>query len=107
MWYNWFKLKYNISFNNYDQFELLKKLHFHQSDILLKLESWKDLFERLDLLIGNLVNISKKYSEPYNLSYKSANKSCLDLSKFYQFQLCRPRLTTSFSESQKICVLRS
>lgn len=50
-----------MSFNSYDQFEFLKNLHFHYSDILLKLESSKDLFERLNFLIFQLGNIYQKY----------------------------------------------
>ena len=92
-----------MSLNNYDQFFLLKKLHFHQPYKLLKLESLKDLFERLNFLIGKLGDIYKKYLEPYNISYQSANQPCLYLSKLYQFQLCRP----GFSESQKIFILRA
>lgn len=35
------------------------------------------------------------------------NQQVLDLSKLYRFKVCRLTLTTSFSESQKIFILRA
>ena len=100
-----------MSLNNYDQFKLFKIIHLHQPNLLLKFESLKDLFERLNFLIEKLGDIYKKYSEPYNLGYHSVNQQVLDLSKLYQFQLCRSGLTTNFSEStsesSKIFILRA
>ena len=58
-----FKLQYIMGFNNKshflnnDQFELLKILHYHQPDTLLKLELFKDLIERLNFIIEKLANI--------------------------------------------------
>ena len=92
-------------FLNYDQFQLLKILHYYQPDTLLKLESSKDLIERLNFIIGKLANRYIKYSEPYNMSDQSSNKKFLNLSKIYQFQLARPTINTSFPQSPKTFIL--
>ena len=96
-----------MSFNHYDQFELLKKINLHHPDLLLKLASSKDLFERLNFIIEKLGNIYIKYFEPYNMGYQSANKKSFDLSQIYQFQLCRPTFSELPSESSKNFILRA
>lgn len=56
------------------------------------------MYKKYNFVIVQLASVVKKYNQPYNLGYESANKPDLDLSKLYKFRFFRPTINSDFNK---------
>ena len=71
----------------------------HHPNLASDLQRSKNFIDQINYVILELGKVYKRNTEPYQLSYHSINKPCIDLSKLYQIPVFKTTIKLDFNES--------